>query len=574
MKFLSVALTLVVIPALFCGCSGCVNSSNSIDARDKIEKSGEQKTTSGSEKSTDGGAKTPAIASEAGGSESGAKTGLGKTKAADLSDECRESHRELRALRLRIPFVFHDLKRSTKDIDKDVREAISIAEKFLVDCSPTEIDAWVKSFLARDLSTRYKRYQSELKKSLESELAPIGGKLSPAQREEVNKTLRAMMRDYLARIDKLCAEGLADSELKSVTHCNCLGVLADKDFTFTRKFEEFRKNAFAYVNNGCDSVIPNGQDYDYSIGMSYVMEGLYQEAQEHFEKVIKKKADSPEVVLYNIGLWEALYALGDLESGQALLMRIRDEYGKKLDDKSFTDSLSKTLFNQYQQWYYISDFWIAFCDYALGNDDAALAGFRTYNDRADQFQEQLKFLNRQLPPVIRIYRDFRSREFVMMLEEHQGQPAKADFDVGIEWAYGEPLTIRQSKDKVLAVLFRQPQNARGTPFLREINKFVEDNPDTFAAATFGFVPFVLNEAAKAARFDNMTKELTSLGIKFPGGFDVTENSRVFRTLNATVGTASMIIFDAEGRVAWFHVDPTSNDINVLDRVIGRLIKNR
>ena len=581
MKSLPRVLALVVIPCFSWGCSGCVNSPGSIDVQPSDSATGSGDGGSGDGGSGDGGsgdggsgdgatsAKPPTVTAG-----DGAAATAARTKPEDFSDSCRESHRRLRALRLGIPIVFQDLKRPTDAIDRDVLEAIDVAENFLSDCSPTEIDAWVKSFLARDLSTRFKRYQSELKKSLEKELTPFGSRLTAGQSEEVKTKVRELARQYLERIEDLGEEVLAEAEPGSVAHCNGLGVLADKDFTFTRNFTEFRRNATKYVANGCDSLIKDGQDYGYSIGMSLVMDGLYQEAQTHFEKVIADKGDSPDVVLSNIGLWEALYALGDLEGGRELMEKIRDDYREKLGDESFTRGLSKTLLGQYRQWYFISDFWIPFVDYALGNDSDALAGFRTYVDRADQLDQELRAQNQQLPPVIRIYRDFRAREFVTVLEEHQSQPAKVDFDDGIEWAYGEPLTIRESKGKVLAVLFRQPQNARATPFLRELNNFVTDHPDSFAAATFGFVPRGLNEAAKAARFENMRKELTSLGIDFPGGFDVTENSTVFRTLNATVGTASLIIFDAGGRVAWCHVDPTRNDINLLDRVIGRLIGDR
>ena len=58
---------------------------------------------------------------------------------------------------------------------------------------------------------------------------------------------------------------MAASTPRSEVHCNCLGVLADNDFTFTRKYAAFRETAGSYIANDCEKLFPKGQDYHLSL---------------------------------------------------------------------------------------------------------------------------------------------------------------------------------------------------------------------------------------------------------------------------------------------------------------------
>jgi hypothetical protein len=486
----------------------------------------------------------------------------------ELPAECQEAHRKLKEMRAAIPLVFVDVERPHDEIDRDVKQAIEVAEKFLKDCAESKETPWVKSYLARDLTIRHSRQQEEISSALKTELVGKDGKLTSAQQDEIQKRVRERMQQYRERIDKLCSEVLAATAPKSEPHCNCLSVLADKAFSFTGEWERFRQQAQLYLDNSCEALFPKGQDYPYEIGMSYLMEERYQEAQKYIEGVLATRSARDERVLYNIILWEALFGLGSLEDGQELLLKIKAEYPERLKN----EKLAPSLRNQYNQWHYVADFWIAFSDYALGNTDAALLGFQGFIDRVDHHELELRGQGKQIDPVLPIFRDFRARDYVEFLQGYQDQPAKADFDEGVEWVSGAPLTIAGSRGKVLAVLFRQTNDGQAAPFLVELNHLVREYPEDLAAATLSFMAGKVPEHEKKSRFEVMRQEMASLGIDLPAGFDVTEYSTVFRALEAVVGTASLIVFDHEGRPVWRHVDPRRNAVNLLDRVITRLIK--
>ena len=495
-----------------------------------------------------------------------------KKKLSELPKECQDIAAELRKLRPGIPLVFQELTRTAAAIDADVKKAIILGKKFLETCENCDESARVRVYLARDHLTRFKRHEEELEAQLKKELLPGGGKLSAEQGRDVKAQVKEMMGEYLGYVEELAKKGLAGSAVKSKDHCNGLGVLADRDYSFTFNNDSFRGYARDYIDNGCEKHFPTGQDYHYSIGMSFIADGQYHDALSHFEKSLKTRGDRPDKVLLNIGLFESHYALGALEDAEDLLARLKPEYRNAMDDTG----MSRVLLGQYEQWYYISDFWIAFIQNALGNTEASLIRYKEYVDVADRLQHELQAAAppKTIQPVIRIYRDFRARPTIEFIEQLHGKPSPLDFDNGVEWVSGEPTTIASQKGKIVAVMFRQPNNARSLDVLRHVDKMAKDNPKALTVISLGFIPRGLRADARESRYESMRQEIEALGLSTPGGFDVTDKNMVFRTLQAIVGTATLIVFDENGHPIWHHLDPTPNDVNVVDRVLGRLIKDR
>ena len=90
------------------------------------------------------------------------------------------------------------------------------------------------------------------------------------------------------------------------------------------------------------------------------------------------------------------------------------------------------------------------------------------------------------------------------------------------------------------------------------------------AATLGFLPSSISQGQIEQRYDRMRVDMHNLAIDIPVGYDTTDNQCVFRSLHATVGTASFIVFDRQGRFAWYLPDPKDMDRRLLERVLKRL----
>ena len=485
-----------------------------------------------------------------------------------LSPECQAIYDELKKLRAGIPYIFHDLQRSHEDIDKDLIRSIELGDRFLKNCGESAYSAEVKASFARHLSSRYKRQEFAYKDALTKQLGLP--KLTRAQRAQVAAQVKSLMKSYLDRIEQLGQEALAASRPGDATHCEGLSVLADLSFNYLGDNKSHIELSRQYIAAGCEDVLAGNQDYHFNIGMSLLREGQYEQARDHILEVLKERSDRAQFVLYNICLFEALYALGDLEGVENLMIRVQEEYGERMKD----GSLPKSIWAQYQQWSLICDFWMGFASYGLGEVEVAQANFQRYVDRIDQMEQELAQAGKQLPSVARIYRDFRAKDYKKYLEEFQGKVPSLDLDAGVEWLTGKPVSLAAAREagKVVAILFRQPRNLRAFSFLKLLNELQEQNPEKFIAVTLSFMPKGITPQARQQRADSLRGELQENDLGVSAGFDTTEKYKVFRSLHATVGSASFIMFDSAGQAAWYHVDPTERDLNTLQRIADRLMQ--
>ena len=118
-----------------------------------------------------------------------------------LSAECQALYDELSKLRAGIPYVFHDLERSPREIDDDLKKSIGLADKFLKTCPGNAYTGEIKALLARHLSSRYKRQENSYRDALKRQLGVA--KLSRAERTQIAAQVKTLMKKYLDRIEEL-----------------------------------------------------------------------------------------------------------------------------------------------------------------------------------------------------------------------------------------------------------------------------------------------------------------------------------------------------------------------------------
>ncbi|MBN1443470.1 MAG: hypothetical protein JXA90_12240 [Planctomycetes bacterium] len=487
-----------------------------------------------------------------------------------LSDACREMLSELRSLRKAIPLVFTDAGRPTSEIAKDVLRSMELGERFLKECGEGDDVPWVKASLGRDLLVRLDVFLSERRTHWSQVVSQqfADQQIAPAQKrrmieEEVAAMLAEDMKLYRERIAKLGEEALAASADGSEARRMALELLADAAY---RSGDPQRQMALAQRVLAEFPESPNASKYLIDIGQAYLHLGRYRECVDHMKRVAEQRSNDADYVLFNGVLFDGLYGIGDLEGMEALMRKIGEEYPERM--KSIE---GRVMRGQYEQWYDLREFWIGYARFALGDiagAQKALDSCRTY---LEEKKARLVREGSDLPKVQEIYLEFRVKDILTFLETYQGQLPRVDFDEGVRWATGNKLTLAEARGKVTGVVFRNPGNAVAASFLQEMDSLAREN-DSVAAITLGFFPSRIEEGQAQQRLEAMRKDLETLRVAAAGGFDASPGQSIFRSLHGTVGTASFILFDREGRFAWYVMDPRERDRRMLERVVLRLAK--
>ena len=488
---------------------------------------------------------------------------VAESPAVTLTPECQKIHARLKKLRAGIPFLFIGLSRPVSAIDSDIKEAIQLGERFRESCGENPQLAWVTGHLGRDYLSRIKRYLEARRKEVAPEVERSGLPKAEA-RQQIKDLLRQDRLAYLARIGKLAKEALdlaAEGTEARFLALSLMADLAEKN----RNHGEQARYARLVIQEFPDS--PRRSKYLQDVAHALSRIARSEEAARWMREVIDKYRNDPEYVLYNGTLFEILNSLGDLEGMEDLMWLARTEYPGRMDQTDID-----YLRAQYEQWYDLSGFWIGFVRYALGDVDGAKEALRENINYLDAKEATLIAQGKNLPNVQSIIRDLRSREVLQFLEKHHGKPAKSDFSAGIRWATERKLDLVQASGQLVPVLFRKPGDPRCLEILLELDEY-DRHHDKVSPINLAFFPNRISENQAQQRIEKLRQEHSKEGVQLPAGFDMTENQRVFRSVNATVGTATFILYDGEGRPVWYLQDPRNMDRMIVKRVMDRLLES-
>ena len=86
--------------------------------------------------------------------------------------------------------------------------------------------------------------------------------------------------------------------------------------------------------------------------------------------------------------------------------------------------------------------------------------------------------------------------------------------------------------------------------------------------------FLNTETLDEARA-KLKEDLAAIGYEGPAGVDPDGSGHaLFRSWQATVGTATFMIVDREGRLAWHMTDPKASDVRLVSRILDRIAGGR
>ncbi len=466
---------------------------------------------------------------------------------ATLSAECRSLLDTIRGLDESIPRMFLELKRKAADINKDMVDCASACESFLASCGGSALDCEIEGVLGRVLLGRYDRYSQEMQK-LSSD------------------ALGAPMANYREKI-RVLGESAADcASAEPSRQAEALRVLVEVAKR-NRDFTELRAKA--------DLLLARFPDYDlrshilFTKGRSYISAGDYKGAVESMRKVIAENSEEEEYIMYNIVLFEGLSGSGNLEGVEDLMESILVEYPDRLR------KVSKTyLRGQYEQWLHMAKFWIGFSRYSLGDLEGARRAFEEHKAEVESLSAKLAQQGKKLDPVVEITLEYRTKDLLLFMDKFQGNVPAVDMDFGSYWATEETLSLDEARGNVVIVVFRRPGDRRSATFLQAAAGLVDELGDQGVKAAM--VAFLLgrpNDLADEEKKLSLRADLDQLGVRIPGGFDPDrEKQAFFRATHGTVGTASCVVFNRDGEMAYFLADPRDMDRQILRRVVERLLK--
>jgi len=302
------------------------------------------------------------------------------------------------------------------------------------------------------------------------------------------------------------------------------------------------------------------------IADAFVREGNHLDARKHLEDALKAEPGMPDAAYCEEKLFEALIGCGDLPGMEDLVLRRLAEYPARLDDPEVTDFDKDVI----RRLLVTGQFWLGYTRLAMGDRDEARESFLRHISEVDAKEAEARAAGREIDPVARIFRDFRSRDLLRFIETRMGKRPEVDFDLGDGWCPGDRPTFASSRGKVLAVYSGAPRDPRAGLFLRGVDRVIRSER---SRGLEGLILGARGSSPLEERVEALKKSVAAAGLAMAAGVDPHEGDpAIIRGIGAIVGpTASFLVFDREGRFAWYLPSPVTAEAGVAKAVIERLL---
>lgn len=458
----------------------------------------------------------------------------------------------IRTLEKGVPVIFRSMSRPVEEIYKDILECAEASTRYLESCRDGSGRAEVKSVLARMRLAGLARFQAEL-----AQKNPAASRLG----------LDQLFTDHVQGLIKLAEEACAESPRGSPVWASAKRTLID---LLNRKLEVARVPELA------EELLKEVPSYEHrpsvhlAVAQALLAARRYEQLVTYMKSVIKAHADDLEYVLYMDKLFEGLTGIGALEEMEELQERVIHEYTSKIP----LIKEGSYFRNVYEQQQCIAPFWVGFCKMALGDNDGAK---KTFYEHIASHGEWVKAREKAgRPPandICTITVEYRTRDMIEVLEKFYGVKPREVFDLGASWVTKEHLDAAGAQGKVTVLVFRAPGDARAAPLLQDVNELVKSRgKDGLCAVTVAHLGGLPDTEGDSLARQKFLDDLEALNVSLPAGYDPDRKTyKAFREVHATVGTASVVVLNRKGEIAWFLADPRDMDRMVLRRVVERLL---
>lgn len=255
-------------------------------------------------------------------------------------------------------------------------------------------------------------------------------------------------------------------------------------------------------------------------------------------------------------LWEPLHRRGDLEGMLNFATELSRALRTKLDKSELPDDERDQLRLRLSQALYRR----GYADLALGNGEEARESFEESLELLDSMERE----GAEVDVPHRIYGQ-RTSDLLEAVEQLHGRRSPVDFHLGDHWVSEEQPYLTDLEGKSVAIFFRQQGDFRSRELLRPLTRFASTRPEM---ELIQISPRNQDLTFEEERV-KLRGELDSIEFRGAASFDPDPNLGLFRSFRASNGSASLYILDSTGKVVWIQGDPTSRDLGLVKKLLGR-----
>lgn len=281
-------------------------------------------------------------------------------------------------------------------------------------------------------------------------------------------------------------------------------------------------------------------------------------------KYIKSHYKLPDLPFFYEALWNLLVTDGDIDGMVQWCKTIQEIFPLRM----MRADLKKYEKDGYRRYLGFSGFRIGYSLLARGDLSGAAEAFQKHVEDTDKLERDLASINSPLPKELEIYKT-RSLDNLHILETAIGDPPGADLELEEFWATPRRVTLSESRGKAVAILFRGDDDRRSKHFMSSLDKNLAENPDN---KEFVVLHYMKGSRDLPGQLSTLQDNILEMGIEAAAvGMDPdAERRSLFRAFKATVGTATFMIFDREGNLAWWQQDPRGMDAKLAVAIWERL----
>lgn len=483
----------------------------------------------------------------------GGSTPVATTTAEPLSAECLASHARIREFHDKLPARFYD---AAPGLALRVQEMATQAEAFLSSCESHNAEGNVPYGEIEYFAAKFLYVLSAVRRSeWDRENKALGGKSLLATPIEArvkvymtkitrltSSSVKHLPRENKYRPLALVIEGLAARDMRD--HASAVKAYE----LYLADYPEADKEETGKVTAALAAAYRETKSYDKGIVL--------------LEAAVKDLYDSSSYSYFADGLYKLYRRKGDLDGMAKAVERVLTVFPLKLQN----DKLEKRTREVLEMYLTYHGFRKGNIQLAQGDSLGSTTTFSEHIAKIDRIEAERAKSGMQIPPAWRIYRD-RSRANLRFLEELADRPPPLDLALESGWVTDKRIRLSQAKGKVVPILFRRVGDTRSAPFLEDLGQLC-DSDSRLEMIT---VSYIRSEETVAQEAQEMRSELASLGYNGTAGLDPDVDLKsAFRSFHAMVGSATLLIVDSNGNLAWFQQDPRGIDVNFVKTILERL----
>ena len=295
---------------------------------------------------------------------------------------------------------------------------------------------------------------------------------------------------------------------------------------------------------------------------TYKALGRTKEGIPFIKKYIESHYGLSDLPFFYESLWNLLVTDGDIGGMVEWCKKVQETFPIRM----MRDNSKRYEKDGFRRYLGFSGFRLGYALLARGDLSGAVEAFQKHVEDTDKLEGELH--PNPLPKELEIYKT-RSLDNLKILEEAIGDPPGMDIELEDFWATPRRVTLAESRGKAVAILFRGDNDRRSKHFLTALDKHLAERPEDKDFVILHYMKGTRDLPGQLDTLQGHVREMELVAAAVGMDPDADRKS-LFRAFRATIGTATFMIFDRYGKLAWWQQDPRAMDANLAIAIWERL----